>query len=114
MIEATADQPEGNGPQCDVVDHPGLAAAGLPASVTDQQRHHYADDDAQRVGANRHRAEMPDAARRAGEIYQPGCCHDCEFPWRTPPASSSVRARNAARPLVSALTSADPTMTPSV
>ena len=45
----------------------GLAAAGHPAPVAEPDRDDDAGDDAQRVGAERERAEVPDALRGAGD-----------------------------------------------
>ena len=112
VIEPAANQPKRHRPQRDVVDHPGLAAAGRPAPVADQQRGHDADDDEQRVGTNRQRPDVPDTLRRAGDISGRHR-HDTDTLWRTPVASSSASARNAGRPSLSADTNAEPTMTPS-
>src|SRR5271156_731850 len=113
VIQPTADEPERYGPQRDVINHTAFAAAGLPASITDQQRRYDADDDEQRVGADGHRPQMPHSLRRAWEICDDSRCHNPEILWRTPAASSSVNARIAGSPAVNAATSAEPTMTPS-
>ena len=55
VVEPAADQTERHRPQRDVVDDPGLAAAGRPTPVADEQRGDDAGDDEQRVGADRDR-----------------------------------------------------------
>ena len=61
VVEPATDKPKRHCPQGDVVYDAGLSAPRLPAPVTDHQRCDDADDDAQRVRAYRHRAQMPDA-----------------------------------------------------
>src|SRR5271168_3654312 len=113
VIQPPTDEAERHGPERDVVDHAALAAARLPASVTDQQRGDDPDDDEQGVGPQRDRSKVPHSLRRAREICDDRRRHDVKFLWRTPAASSSVSARIVDNPSVSAETSAEPTMTPS-
>ncbi len=75
VVEAPADQPEGHGPDRDVRDGPGAAAALHPALVAEPDADEDADDDAECVAAQRDRAEMHDTGRRAG--------NECEVHGRT-------------------------------
>ena len=112
VIDTATDQPERHRPQGDVVDHATFAAACLPPPITDDQRSDDADDDAQRVRTQRYRTDEPDTLRGAGDVGQ--CRHrHARTAWRTPSASSAVRARSAGRPSSRADTSAEPTITPS-
>jgi hypothetical protein len=56
VVEPTADQAERHGPDGDVGDRPGLAAPGDPASVAVPDGYEDADDDAERVAAQRKRS----------------------------------------------------------
>src|SRR3954470_13031714 len=112
VIEPATDQAERHRPQRDVVDDPGLAAAGTPPPVTEHQRHHDANDDEQRVRPKGHRAYVPDALRRAGNVGQ-NCGRHAGILCRTPSASSTVSDRTAGIPSFNADTNADPTITPS-
>ena len=112
VIEPAAHEAERHRPQSDVVDDAPLAAAGRPAPVADDQRGDDARDNAQRVRTNREDPQVPDTLGRAGDTGQDRRGH-AEILWRTPSASSAVRARTADRPFSSADTSAEPTITPS-
>ena len=75
----------------------GRAAAGDPAPLADpRDGHDDAGDDAQRVGPQRERAELPDALRGAGDGGEAPSCsrHSRARPDRprggTPPAASSA------------------------
>ena len=114
VVDTPTDQAERDRPECDVVDDSALAAAGGPAAVTDDQCGDDAGDDAQRIGPDRERAEIPDALSRTREVGKHGCGHVAGTFSRTPTASSPVRLRTAATPSsVNADTRAEPTMTPS-
>ena len=65
VVDPTTDQSEGNGDQRDVEDVARLAAAGLPTAVAPPHGDDDADDDAERVRAERDRPEIPHALRRA-------------------------------------------------
>src|SRR4029077_13098118 len=99
-------------PQRDVVDHPGFAAPGDPASVTEHQCHDDAHDDAKRIRPDRYRAQIPDALWRTRNVSQ-NCRRHAVILCRTPSASSAVSDRTAGIPSFNAATNADPTMTPS-
>ena len=114
VIQPATDQPERHRPHRHVVDDPAFAAAGHPAAVADDQRGDDAGDDAQRVGPDRDRPEVPDALPRTGEIGKHRCRHVAGTFSRTPTASSPVSVRTAGTPSsVSAETRAEPTITPS-
>lgn len=67
MVEARPDHAEGHGPHGGV-EHEVLAAAlGLPPAFGDDDPEDDAGHDAQRVGAQRDRAQVPDADRGAGQ-----------------------------------------------
>src|SRR3954465_4674997 len=93
-------------------DTPGWPAPGHPPPVTEHQRHHDANDDEQRVRPKGHRADVPDALRRAGNVGQ-NCGRHAGILCRTPSASSTVSDRTAGIPSFNADTNADPTITPS-
>ena len=61
VVQPATDEPERHCPQGDVIDDAGLSAPRLPTPVADHQRGDDAHDDAERVRADRHRAQMPDA-----------------------------------------------------
>ena len=113
VVEASADQAERHGPQGDVVDHAAFASAGHPAAISDHQSGDDPGDDAQRVGADGDRTEVPHALRRAGKRGQQHRRHAAGTLSRTPPANSPVRVCTAETPSASAVTSAEPTITPS-
>ena len=112
VVQPATDQTEGHCPQRDVVDDSALATTCDPPTVTDDQRHDDAGDDAQRVRPDRNRTEVPDALRGAGEVGKNSRRHDADTFSRTPAANSPVKARTAGTPSLSADTSAEPTMTP--
>src|SRR5690606_3206388 len=68
VVEPAADQAERHRPHGDVDDETGAAAARLPAPLAPPDGDDDADDDAQRVGADRDRADFPHSARRAGNL----------------------------------------------
>ena len=70
VVEPATDQTEGNGPDRDVENGPLLAAAGDPTTISPHDRDDDAEDDEERVGAKRHRSDVPDALGRAGDIGQ--------------------------------------------
>ena len=112
VVQPTADQPERHRPQRDVIDDAALAAPCLPPSIADDQRHHDADDDEQRIRPDRDRPEIPHALRRAGKVGE-NCGRHAVILCRTPSASSAVSVRTACTPSCNADTKADPTITPS-
>src|SRR5262245_6602815 len=112
VIKPPTDQTERHCPQSDVVDDPRLPAAGHPTPIAEDQSHHDAHDDEQRIRPNRYHAEMPDPLRRTGDVGQNSRRHAVIL-CRTPSASSAVSDRTAGIPSFSADTNADPTMTPS-
>ena len=59
VVETSADQACGDGPQRDVADLPGPAAARHPALLPHPHRGDDAEDDRQGVGADRERPEVP-------------------------------------------------------
>ena len=61
-----SDQPGGNRPEGDVADLARTPTTRDPALLAEPHRGDHAQDDGQRVGADRHRAEVPDTLRRAG------------------------------------------------
>ncbi len=70
VVEPSADEPEGHRPDGDVGDGPRRAAPGDPAPVADPDGDEDADDDAERVAAQRNRAEVNHAGRRAGNVSE--------------------------------------------
>ena len=67
VVEPAADQAERYGPDRDVAHLAGLAAAGHPALLAEPDRDDDAQDDAQRVGTDGQRPEVPDALGGAGD-----------------------------------------------
>jgi len=65
-----ADQAEGHRPDRQVADLPRDAAAGDPAPLADPDREHDAEDDAQRVAADRDGPEVPHAVGGARDGHQ--------------------------------------------
>ena len=65
VVEPAADQAERHRPDREVLDLAGAAAAGRPAPLADPDRGDDAEDDRERVAADRERAEVPDAVGRA-------------------------------------------------
>lgn len=70
VIEPTADQSKGHGPQRDVIDDAAFTTALLPPTITDDQRGNNARNDAQCVGADRDRPKMPNPLGRTGDVCQ--------------------------------------------
>ncbi|KOG89048.1 hypothetical protein ADK38_16410 [Streptomyces varsoviensis] len=70
VVEPSADEPEGHRPHGDVGDGPRCAAPGDPTPVADPDGDEDADDDAERVAAQRYRAEVNHAGRRAGNVSE--------------------------------------------
>src|SRR6478735_3461548 len=112
VVEPTAEQAERHRPQRNVVDDAALAASGFPPSIADDQGHHDADDDEQRIRPNRDRTEIPHALRRTRDVGEE-CGRHAVILCRTPSASSLVSVRTASTPSCNADTNADPTITPS-
>src|SRR4029077_18958484 len=96
----------------DVVDDPLLTAPGNPSPIADDQRHHDAQDDEQRIRPNRDHTEMPNTLRRARYVRQVSRRHAVIL-CRTPSASSSVSDRTAGIPSFNADPNAEPAMSPS-
>ena len=116
---------------------PGCAAAGDEPLLAPVHRDDDARDDAQRVGADRDRPEVPHPLRRARDVGQDGGRHTATVAGsaartagapvprrgrsplsavgaRTPSASSAASARAPpAPPCSTAVTNAEPTITPS-
>ena len=113
VVEPASDEAERDGPHGDVVDHAPLAAASHPATIADHQGDDDPGDDAQRIRADRDRAEVPHALRRTRKGGEHGRGHVAGTFSRTPAASFPVSVRTAGTPSESAETSAEPTMTPS-
>src|SRR4029079_18083018 len=67
VVEPAADDPERHHPGGDFRDVAGAPAARHPTALAEPDGHHDPGDDAHRVGAQRHRPEVPDALGRAGE-----------------------------------------------
>src|SRR5204863_3107032 len=65
VVQPTADDPERHRPDGDVRDEAAAPAARAVPTVRDDDREDDPEDDAQRVAAQRQRAEVPDALRRA-------------------------------------------------
>src|SRR5439155_23152849 len=66
VVQPPADDAEHDGPARDVPDVVALAAPGPPPARREGQRDEDADDDAQRVGTDGKRSEMPHRPGRAG------------------------------------------------
>src|SRR5699024_7556469 len=106
VVEASAHEPERDGPQGGVQHHALAPAARDPALLAPPHGHDDPEDDAQRVRADRQRAEVPHALRRTRD-------HDAAPGLRTPSASSAVSPARASPPSVAAVMRAEPTITPS-
>jgi hypothetical protein len=65
VVEPAADEPERHRPDREVLDLPGPAAARGPPPLADPDRGDDAEDDRQRVAADRDRPEVPDPVGRA-------------------------------------------------
>ena len=116
MVEAGADDAQGDRPQGQVEEQVGVPAAPPVAARGPRERDDHADRDDDPVGAQRHRAHVPHADRRRGDPGLDERSHR-RAPF-TPPTSSSASAPSStsARSKGSenrVRTSADPTMTPS-
>ena len=70
VVEPAADQAEGHRPDRQVADLPRDAAARDPAPLADPDREHDAEDDAQRVAADRDGPEVPHAVGGARDGHQ--------------------------------------------
>ena len=70
VVDAATDQAEGHRPDGDVEDLAILAAPGDPAPVSPPDGDDDADDDAQRVGAEREGPDVPHALRRTRDVGQ--------------------------------------------
>src|SRR5690606_12189620 len=68
VVEPAADQAERHGPDSDVRHRAGPPAPGDPALVAEPDGNEDADDDAERVAAQRNGAEVQHPARRAGNV----------------------------------------------
>src|SRR5262245_20413055 len=68
MVDPRPDDPEWHRPDRNFADDSSPTAAGVPAALADPHRSDHAQDDAERVAADRERAEVPDAAGRAGDV----------------------------------------------
>ena len=93
VVEPAAHQPERHRPHGDVDDGAGRPTPGTVAPITKPDGHDDADDDAQRVGPDRQRPQMPDTLRRArnvgqhgpgGNAHQPTVSGRCEPPVNAP------------------------------
>src|SRR5690606_9942048 len=67
VVEPAADEAERHRPDGDVADLPGLSAACHPALLAEPDGHDDAEDDRERVGAQRERPEVPDPLVGAGD-----------------------------------------------
>src|SRR5690606_37681354 len=68
VVEPAAHEAERDGPDSDVGHRPGPPAPGDPALVAEPDGNEDADDDAERVAAQRDGAEVQHPARRAGNV----------------------------------------------
>ncbi len=68
VVQAAADESEGHRPHGDVGHGAGPATAGDPPPVAEPHGNEDADDDAERVAAQRNRAEIDHSARGAGDV----------------------------------------------
>src|SRR5215213_9372590 len=115
VVEPPTDDAERHRPHRDVEHVARRPPAGLEPLVGQPGADDDAEHDAQRVGPDRQRTELPDRLRRAGDR---GHSHAVTF-FRTP-AARSAASRPAASPAAAssgassrARTNAEPTMTPS-
>src|SRR5699024_838054 len=123
VIEPPADQAEQHGDHSNVGDGTLRAATRYPPPFPPPDRHDDPDNDAQCIGADRQRPQLPHHSNGACDVREK--CRRVHSvhrhygsPWttvdrRTPAARSSAVARTRAAPCSPAATSADPTMTPS-
>ena len=80
VVDPATDDAERHGPDGDVSDRPGRTSSSLPATVGDPDRQEDAEDDAEGVGPQRERPQVPDALIGAGDGPHPradvlGQCH---------------------------------------
>src|SRR5699024_5493026 len=107
----------------DVGDGALRAATRCPPPFPPPDRHDDPDDDAQCIGADRQRSQLPYSSVGTGDVREKrrrvhSVHRHYGSPWatvdrRTPAARSSAAARTRAAPFSPAVTSADLSMTPS-